>query len=106
MTAASTATARTAIFGSCASDHFLNPLVRIVIEIPMISSFFGILGNNIWGRLSTDSEQNFGIGKETFLRPLCGSGLASKECDDFLNLIRELRGLMAGFFPPKSQNNI
>ena len=92
MTAASAATARTAIFGSCASDHFLNPLVRTVIEIPMISSFFGILGNNIWGRLSTDSEQNFAIGKEIFLRSLCGHRLASKECDEFFNLIRETRG--------------
>ena len=43
MTAASLATPRTAIFESCASDHFLNPLVRTVIEIPMISSFFGFL---------------------------------------------------------------
>src|SRR5712671_3782643 len=102
MTAASTATARTAIFGSCVSDHFLNPLVRTVIEIPMISSFFGFLGNNTWGRLSTDSEQNFPIGKEIFLRPLCGNGLASKECDEFFNLIREIRGLLAGFFAPQS----
>src|SRR3984893_5006319 len=102
MTAASPATARTAIFGSCASDHFLNPLVRTVIEIPMISSFFVFPGNIIWGRLSTDSEQNFAIGKETFLRSLCGIGLASKECDAFFNLIREIRGLMAGFFAPQS----
>ena len=37
--AASPATARAAvIFGSCASDHFLNPLVRLFIEIPMMSS--------------------------------------------------------------------
>src|ERR1700731_4466508 len=36
MTAASAATARAAaIFGSCASDHFLNPLVGLRIEIPM-----------------------------------------------------------------------
>ena len=34
MTAASSATARAAvIFGSCASDHFLNPLVPLFIEI-------------------------------------------------------------------------
>ena len=37
MTAASPATARApAIFGSCASDHFLNPLVRLFTEMPMI----------------------------------------------------------------------
>jgi hypothetical protein len=71
----------------------------------MISSFFGFLGNNIWGRLSTDSEQNFAIGKETLLRPLCGNGLASKECDEFFNLIREIRELMAGFFAPQSPSN-
>jgi hypothetical protein len=68
----------------------------------MISSFFGILGNNTWGRLSTDSEQNFAIGKEIFLRPLCGNSLASKGYDEFFNLIREIRGLMAGFFAPQS----
>src|ERR1700730_7897864 len=106
MTAASPATARTAIFGSCASDHFLNPLVRTVIEIPMISSFFGFPGYNTWGRLSTDSRQNFAIGKETLLRPLCGNGLASKECDEFFNLIREIRGLMAGFFASESESTV
>ena len=31
-----------------------------------------------------------------------GHGLASKECDEFFNLIREIRGLMAGFFAPQS----
>jgi hypothetical protein len=68
----------------------------------MISSFFGFLGNNIWGRLSTYSEQNFASGKEIFLKTRCGHGLASKECDEFFNLIREIRGLMAGFFAPPS----
>src|SRR3984893_19567774 len=106
MTAASPATARTAIFGSCASDHFLNPLVRTVIEIPMISSFFVFPGYNTWGRLSTDSEQNLAISKETFLRPLCGHGLASKECDELFNLIREIRGLMAGFFASESEATV
>jgi hypothetical protein len=71
----------------------------------MISSFFGILGNNTWGRLSTDSEQNFASGKEIFLKTLCGHGLASKACDEFFNLIREIRGLMAGFFAPQSPSN-
>jgi hypothetical protein len=28
-----------AIFGSCASDHFLNPLVPLFIEVPMMASF-------------------------------------------------------------------
>ena len=71
----------------------------------MISVLFWVSAYNTWGRLSTDGEQNFAIGREIFLRPLCGSGLASKECDDFLNLIREIRGLMAGFFAPQSPSN-
>jgi hypothetical protein len=29
-----------AIFGSCASDHFLNPLVGLLIEIPMTGILF------------------------------------------------------------------
>jgi hypothetical protein len=48
----------------------------------------------------TDSEQNFASGKEIFLKTLCGHGLSSKECDEFFNLIREIGGLMAGFFAP------
>jgi enolase len=41
MTAASLATARAAaVFGSCASDHFLNPLVGLLIEIPMTGILF------------------------------------------------------------------
>ena len=43
MTAVSPATARTpAIFGSCASAHFLNPLVGLLIELPMIGILFEI----------------------------------------------------------------
>ena len=30
------------IFGSCASDHFLNPLVRLFIEMPMVGVLFWI----------------------------------------------------------------
>jgi hypothetical protein len=41
MTAASPAAARAAgIFGSCASDHFLNPLVGLLIEILMTGILF------------------------------------------------------------------
>jgi hypothetical protein len=42
------------------------------------------------------------LAKKTFLRSLCGHRLASKECDEFFSLIRETRGLMAGFFAPQS----
>jgi hypothetical protein len=83
MTAASPATARTAIFGSCASDDFLNPLVWTIIEIPMISVLFWVSEYSMWGRLSNDSEQNFAIGREIFLIPICGNGLASKKCGEF-----------------------
>jgi hypothetical protein len=49
----------------------------------MISVLFWVSEDNIWGRLSTDSEQNVAIVREIFLRPICGNGLASKECGEF-----------------------
>jgi hypothetical protein len=49
MTATFAAAARAAaIFGSCASDHFLNPLVGLLIEIP-ITGVLSELQKSIYG---------------------------------------------------------
>jgi hypothetical protein len=53
MSAASPAAARAPTnFGSCASDHFLNPLVRLFIEMPMIGFLFRNQECNMWGPFS------------------------------------------------------
>jgi hypothetical protein len=102
MTAVSPGAARASgIFGSCASDHFLNPLVGLLIEIAMIGILFWIVENNIWGRPSTDSEQNFLIGKKPFKTSLLIMTFPRRKFGKTFNIIREIRWLMAGFFAPQ-----
>ena len=68
MTAASPAAARAAaIFGSCDSDHFLNPLVRVFIEMPMTGVLFRNYECCIWGRFSNLTEQLCDRRKKTSL---------------------------------------
>jgi hypothetical protein len=102
MTAAFPARARAAaIFGSCASDHFLNPLVRLFIEIPMIGVLFRIQ-EYYMGTISIRSEQNLAIERKSFLRHLYSDGLTSKECGAIFHLIRKIRSLTAEFFSSQS----
>jgi len=105
MTAASPATARAAaIFGSCASDHFLNPLVRLFIEIPMIGVLFRIQEHNMWGRFQFVANKISRL-RESFLRHLYSDGLTSKECDAIFHLIRKIRRLMAEFFSSRVRSD-
>jgi hypothetical protein len=71
----------------------------------MIGVLLWVSEYNIWGRLSTDSEQNLAIGREIFSRSICGNGLASKECGEFSLLIKEIRRLVAGFFDLRVRSN-
>ena len=69
MTAASRAAARAAvIFGSCASDHFLNPLVRLFIEIPMMGVPFLKSRMRYMGMIFEIVLNNFAIVGKKFLR--------------------------------------
>ena len=36
--------------GASSGDHFLNPLARLFIEIPMIGVLFRIQEHKMWGR--------------------------------------------------------
>jgi hypothetical protein len=53
------------------------------------------------GRPSTDSEQNFLIGKDPFETSLLIMTLLRRKFGEIFNIIREIRGLMAGFFAPQ-----
>jgi hypothetical protein len=50
---------------------------------------------------TTDSEQNFLIGKKPFETSLLIMTLPRRQFGDIFNIIREIRGLMAGFFAPQ-----
>jgi hypothetical protein len=98
MKAASPATARAAvIFGSCASDHFLNPLVPLFIEIPMMGVLFLKLRIQYMGLILEIVLNNFLIVGKISSRLFRAVEFTRKRRDDFFDLISDNHGLTRTF---------